>query len=365
MAGKDAMIARRKTRQIRIGPVAVGGGAPISVQSMTNTPTHDVDATAAQIRSLAAARCDIARVAVPDEKAARALPEILRQSPLPIVADIHFDYRLALAALEAGVAALRINPGNIGGRKRVETVVAAARERGTPIRIGVNAGSLERPLRTRVAAGGLSLAEAMVESALGHIRILEDLNFHDIKVSLKASDVVTTVEAYRRLATRCDYPFHVGVTEAGTIRTGTIKSAAGIGILLMDGLCDTIRVSLTGPVEEEVRVARRLLQAMGEREDEPVLVSCPTCGRVSIDVVGLAEKVEKMLESVREPLHVAVMGCEVNGPGEAREADLGIAGGGGKAIIFRKGKIVRRCGKSEILAVFKEELDGLLGRPHK
>lgn len=354
------MIPRRKTRCIHIGPIAVGGGAPISVQSMTNTLTQDVKATVGQIESLARVGCEIVRCAVVDEAAARALPEIVKESPLPVVADIHFDYRLALIALEAGVAALRINPGNIGARERVEAIVSSARERAVPIRIGVNGGSLERPLLARVHAGEIALPDAMVESAMGHIRILEDLNFFDIKVSLKASDVVTTVEAYRRLATRCDYPFHVGITEAGTIRTGTIKSAAGIGILLMDGLCDTIRVSLTGPVEEEVRVGRRLLQAMGERKDEPILVSCPTCGRVSIDLVTLAEGVEKVLEGVHVPIHVAVMGCEVNGPGEAREADIGIAGGGGKGMIFRKGKIVRRCEENDILNAFLKELEDLI-----
>jgi (E)-4-hydroxy-3-methylbut-2-enyl-diphosphate synthase len=351
---------------------------------MTKTPTTDVEATAAQIDSLARAGCDIVRVAVPSPEAAGALAEIVRRSPLPIVADVHFDHRLALAAVEAGAAGLRINPGNIGSREKVAAVAAAARERGVPIRVGVNAGSLEKPLRRRVEGGELSLSEAMVESALRHIRLVEDLDFREIKVSLKASDVVTTVEAYRLLAKRCDCPFHVGVTEAGTIRAGTIRSAAGIGILLMDGLCDTIRVSLTGPPEEEVRVARRLLQAMGERRNEPILISCPTCGRTSIDVVGLAEQVEAILERIHEPICVAVMGCEVNGPGEAREADLGIAGSGGGAprggrtrrrdargpcggrgVIFRKGEIVRRCAEREILKVFREELDSLLAQRGK
>ncbi|HUT24015.1 MAG TPA: flavodoxin-dependent (E)-4-hydroxy-3-methylbut-2-enyl-diphosphate synthase [Sumerlaeia bacterium] len=365
------MIERRTSRPVQIGPVTVGGGAPVSAQSMTKTPTDDIEATAAQIQSLARVGCEIVRVAVPNREAAGALAEIVRRSSLPIVADVHFDYRLALAALEAGVAGLRINPGNINSRERVAAVAAAARERGAPIRVGVNAGSLEKPLRRRVEGGELSLSEAMVESALGHIRLLEDLDFRDIKVSLKASDVVTTVEAYRLLATKCDCPFHVGVTEAGTIAAGTVRSAAGIGVLLMDGLCDTIRVSLTGPPEEEVRVARRLLQAMGERRDEPILISCPTCGRASIDVVALAEQVETMLESIHEPIRVAVMGCEVNGPGEARDADVGITGSGGrsprrgKGVIFRKGEIVRRCAQDEILKVFREELDSLLLRRGK
>jgi (E)-4-hydroxy-3-methylbut-2-enyl-diphosphate synthase len=355
-----AMIQRRATRQIHIGPVAVGGGAPVSVQSMCNTRTEDAAATLGQIQSLARVGCEIVRVAVPRMEAARALDEIVAESPLPVVADIHFDHRLALRALEAGVAALRINPGNIGSRERVEAVVRAARERRVPIRVGVNAGSLEKPLLERVESGAMPRHEAMVESALGHVRILEELDFQDIKISLKASDVVTTVLAYRLLAARCDYPLHVGITEAGTVRTGTIKSAAGIGILLMDGLCDTIRVSLTGPVEEEVRVGLRLLRAMGERRDAPVLVSCPTCGRTTIDVVDLAERVEEILDGVSEPIHVAVMGCEVNGPGEARDADIGVAGGGGRGMLFRNGEIVRRCDEADILKVFREELERLL-----
>lgn len=354
------MVLRRSTLSLRIGSVPVGGGAPVSVQSMTNTHTADVEATRAQVASLARAGCDIARVAVPNEEAARCLPAIVEESALPLVADIHFSHHLALLALEAGVHALRINPGNIGSREKVEAVCAAAAERGAPIRIGVNAGSLEKPLLAKVRAGELSRSEAMVASALGHAAILEALDFRDIKISMKASDVITTVEAYRQLAERCDYPFHVGITEAGTVRSGTIKSAAGIGILLMDGLCDTIRVSLTGPPEEEVWVARRLLQNMGERESEPVLISCPTCGRTTIDIIALAEQVEKMIEPVRHPIHVAVMGCEVNGPGEAREADLGVTGGGGRGIIFRKGEIVRRCEESEILGVFQEELHALV-----
>jgi len=354
------MPQRRQTRQIHIGPVAVGGGAPISVQSMTNTPTHDVEATSAQIRSLADAGCEIVRVAVPDARAAEALPAIVARSPLPVVADIHFDHTLALAALDAGVAALRINPGNLRRRENVQKVVRRARERAVPMRIGVNAGSLDHGLREQVEAGALTRAQAMVQSALGHIRILEELDFHDIKVSLKASDVVTTIEAYRLLARECDYPFHVGITEAGTVWSGTIKSAAGIGALVMDGLADTIRVSLTGPVEEEIRVGRAILSAMGERRDGPELISCPTCGRTTIDLVGLAGAVEKILASVREPIVVAVMGCEVNGPGEAREADIGIAGGAGRGIVFRKGAIVRRCAEPEILDVFREELQRLL-----
>lgn len=359
------MIKRRGTRAVQVGSVQVGGGAPISIQSMTNSPTADVAATLSQIEPLYQAGCEIIRLAVPDAVAAAVLPEIVRHCPMPLIADIHFDYRLALAALDAGVACLRINPGNIGKQDKVKAVVTAAAERKVPIRIGVNGGSLEKSLLERVHSGELTLAEAMTESALGHIRILEDLDFQDIKISLKASDVVTTVEAYRALAGRCDYPFHVGVTEAGTIKTGTIKSAAGIGILLMDGLCDTIRVSLTGSSLEEVRVARSLLRSMGERKDGPELISCPTCGRVSIDLFSLVDEVERMLENVRAPIRVAVMGCEVNGPGEAREADIGIAGGGGKGIIFRKGEIVLRCKESEILDAFRKELNVVLGDMEK
>lgn len=349
------MIQRRHTRQIQIGHVPVGGGAPISVQSMTNTPTEDADATVRQIAELEAVGCDVVRVAVAHEEAVRALPAVVREAAIPVVADVHFDYRLALAALESGVAGLRINPGNIGDRSRVEAVVRAARERGVPIRIGVNAGSLEKRLRERVALGEMTRADALAESAMGHVRILEELDFRDVKISMKASDVVTTVEAHRALAARCDYPFHVGVTEAGTAWSGTIKSAAGIGILLMDGLVDTLRVSLTAPPVEEVRVGRRILQALGERVDEPILVSCPTCGRTTIDLASLAEQIEKMIEPIREPLHVAVMGCEVNGPGEAREADLGIAGGKGEGLLFRRGEVVRKVPQAELADVLVGE----------
>jgi len=359
------MIRRRDTRPIQIGSVPVGGGAPVSIQSMTNTNTADVEATANQIESLAEIGCQIVRLAVPNAEAARVLPEIVNRSQIPIVADVHFDFRLALSAVEAGVACLRINPGNIGRPERVQAVVKAAGEKGIPIRIGVNAGSLEKPLRAKVDKGEMTRSNAMVESALGHIRILEELDFRDINVSMKASDVISTVEAYRLLAQRCEYPFHVGITESGTLSTGTIKSSAGIGILLMDGLCDTIRVSLTASPEEEVRVGLRLLQIMGERRDRPVLISCPTCGRTTIDVISLAEEVERLIEPIREPIHVAVMGCEVNGPGEAREADLGVAGGGGQGMIFRKGKIVRRCAEGEILKVFREELAKLLAERQK
>ncbi len=353
-------IERRQTRQLMIGDVPVGGLAPVAVQSMTSTPTSDAVATLAQMHSLAECHCDIVRVAVPDEAAAQALPKIVSGSPLPVVADIHFDYKLALAAIQAGCHGLRLNPGNIRRTDRVQEIVERAGENGIPIRIGVNGGSLSADWRSKVEDGELTLAEAMVESAMGHVRILEDLDFHDIKISLKASAVVPTVEAYRLMAERCDYPFHIGITEAGTVWSGTIKSAAGIGVLLMDGLCDTIRVSLTGPVEEEVRVARRLLSIFGLGVNGPELISCPTCGRRTIDLEHLAFEVEKRLEGITVPIRVAVMGCEVNGPGEAREADIGIAGGGGRGIIFRKGEIVRRCEEADILSVFSEELRSVL-----
>lgn len=359
------MIPRRQTRQIHIGPVPVGGGAPISIQSMTNTPTEDAAATAAQIDRLAEAGCQIIRVAVPGREAAAALPEIVRRSPLPVIADIHFDHKLALAALDAGVAGLRLNPGNIGNPAHVQAVVEAARRRAIPIRIGVNGGSLEKTLLEKVHAGQMTRAGALVESALGHVRVLEQLGFYDIKISLKASDILTTVAAYRALAARRDYPFHVGITEAGTVFTGTIKSAAGIGILLMDGLCDTIRVSLSGDPVNEVRVARSLLQAMGERPDEPAVISCPTCGRAHIDVAALAEKIEQRIAGIRAPLTLAVMGCEVNGPGEAREADLGVAGGASGGIFFRKGEIVARCPESEILREFEKQLALVLEEKQK
>ncbi len=353
-------IKRRETRLVNIGDVPVGGGAPVAVQSMTSTPTNDAKVTLAQIQSLADCHCDIVRVAVPDEVAAQALESIVAQSPLPVVADIHFDYKLALAAIAAGCHGLRLNPGNIRRTDRVREIVERAGEKSIPIRIGVNGGSLSPEWREKIEKGQTTLSEAMAESAMGHVRILEELDFHDIKISLKASDVVPTVEAYRLMAQRCDYPFHVGITEAGTVWSGTVKSAAGIGVLLMDGLCDTIRVSLTGPVEEEVRIARRLLSIFGLGANGPELISCPTCGRRTINLESLAMEVEKRLEGVTAPIRVAVMGCEVNGPGEAREADIGIAGGGGRGIIFRKGEIVRRCDEQDILAAFEKELQLLL-----
>jgi (E)-4-hydroxy-3-methylbut-2-enyl-diphosphate synthase len=337
-----------------IGSVQVGGGAPVVVQSMTKTPTADVAATVAQIEELAAEGCEIVRVAVPDREAAGALKEIKRRSPLPVVADIHFDHRLALAALEAGVDGLRLNPGNIGGKERVKAVVRAARERGVPIRIGVNAASLEKSLLSKY--GGVT-PEALVESALGHIRLLEDMDFTAIKVSVKSSSVPIMLAAYRLLATRVDYPFHIGVTEAGPLRSGSIRSAVGIGALLAEGLGDTVRVSLTAHPKHEVRVAFEILKALGLRKRGVELVSCPTCARCTVDLEPIAAEVEGRLEGLEVPLRVAVMGCAVNGPGEAREADVGVAVAAGSGVIFRRGRVVRRVPGHAILEELLQEID--------
>jgi len=342
----------RTTRQIHLGSVAIGGGAPISVQSMTNTDTRDAAATLAQIRRLAEAGCEIVRCAVPDLEAARALAAIRRECPLPLVADIHFDYKLALTALASGVDGLRLNPGNIGERWKVEEVVRACAERKVPIRIGVNGGSLEKELLEKY---GHPTAEAMVESALGHIRILEDLGYREIKVSLKASGIRRTVEAYRLLAGQVDYPLHIGITEAGTTWSGTVKSAVGLGTLLYEGLGDTLRVSLTGDPVEEVRVGWEILKSLELREHGPVFVSCPTCGRCQIDLIGVAEEVEQRLHDLPRKITVAVMGCVVNGPGEAREADVGIAGGKGQGLLFRKGEVVRKVPQEQLADALVEE----------
>lgn len=347
------MKPRRPTRPIFVGKVQVGGGAPVRVQSMTNTDTRNIPATVAQINALAAAGCEIIRVAVPDAEAAGALPAIRRAISIPLIADIHFDYRLALAAIKAGVDGLRINPGNIGGYDKVKEVVAAARERALSIRIGVNAGSLEKEL---LARHGRVTAAAMVESAMRHIGMLEALNFTAIKVSLKASDIPLMLEAYRLLASRNDYPLHVGVTEAGTVRYGTIKSAVGIGILLHEGIGDTIRVSLTGDPRHEIRVGYDILKSLGIRQRGVELIACPTCGRTQIDLVKIAGEVEEKLQHLDKPLKVAVMGCVVNGPGEAREADIGIAGGKGVGIIFRKGRLVRKVAEDRLVEELLREI---------
>ena len=348
---------RKKTRRIHIGAVPVGGGAPVSVQSMTNTKTTDTQATLAQIRALAAAGADVVRLAVPDVAAAENLGAIVRQSPVPLVADIHFDYRLALTAIRQGIAALRLNPGNIGGEEKVRAVVEAAKAAGVPIRIGVNAGSLDRELLRKY---GAPTAEALVESALQHVRILEAMDFRDMKISLKAHDVPLTLAAYRLMSERVEYPLHLGITEAGTPKSGIIKSAVGIGALLAEGIGDTIRVSLTGDPVVEVRVANEILKSLGLREYGPTLISCPTCGRTSIDLPAIAAEVEARLEGIREPLSVAVMGCVVNGPGEAREADVGIAGGKGEGLVFRKGEILRKVPEGALVAELFREIDALL-----
>lgn len=347
---------RSNTRQVRVGSLKIGGGAPIVVQSMTNTDTCDVRATLAQIRDLSRAGCELVRVAIPDRAAAAALPSLVRQSPVPLVADIHFDHRLALAALDAGIAKLRLNPGNIGSKEKVQAVVQAAKERSVPIRIGVNAGSIAQPL---LAKHGRTAA-AMVESALEHIAIFADLNFHDIVVSLKATDIALTVAAYEQLSKQVDYPLHLGITEAGTKWFGTIKSAAGLGALLSRGLGDTLRVSLTSDPVEEVKVAWAILTACGLRQRGPLFISCPTCGRTEIDLEGIATEVEKRLSDFPLPITIAVMGCIVNGPGEASHADLGITGGRGVGIIFRHGRVLRRVAEEELVDALVVEANKLL-----
>ena len=348
---------RRPTRQIHIGKVAIGGGAPISVQSMTNTKTTDTEATVAQIRALQAAGCDIVRLAVPDMEAARNLGNILRQVTVPLVDDIHFDYKLALEAIHQGIHALRLNPGNIGGEEKVKAVVEAAKEAGIPIRIGVNAGSLDKKILKKY--GGVT-PEALVESAMEHVRILEALDFHDMKISLKAHDVPLTIAAYRLMSQTVDYPLHLGITEAGTVNTGIIKSAVGIGALLAEGIGDTFRISLTGDPVVEVRVANEILKSLGLKEYGPTLVACPTCGRTSIDLPAIAAQVEEKLRDIEEPIEVAVMGCVVNGPGEARGADVGIAGGNGEGLIFRKGEIVRKVPEQDLVSELFQEIDQIL-----
>ena len=348
---------RRITRQLQLGSVFIGGDAPVSVQSMTNTRTDDAAATLRQIKELAAVGCDVIRCAVPDMPAAQALREIVAQSPIPVIADIHFDYKLALAAIDAGVNGLRLNPGNIGGREKVEAVVAAARIKNIPIRIGVNAGSLPKDLLEKY---GHPTAEALVEAAWRHIHILEELDYRNIKISLKAHDVPLTIAAYRLLAAQCDYPLHVGITEAGTVNSGIIKSAVGIGTLLAEGIGDTIRVSLTGDPVNEVKVAYNILKALGLREYGPTLISCPTCGRTRINLEKLALEVERRLNEIAEPITIAVMGCVVNGPGEAREADIGIAGGIGEGLLFRKGEIIKKVSEDKIVDELFDEIKKIL-----
>lgn len=344
---------RKLTRQVSVGSVPVGGGAAISVQSMTNTQTQDVASTISQIRQLTRAGCEIVRVAVPDMDAAFAIKEIVDGIDIPLIADIHFDYRLAIASAKSGASGLRINPGNIGAAHKVKKVVDCAQDYGIPIRIGVNAGSLEKEIQQQYG----NTATAMVESALNNIRILEDLGFERIKVSLKASDVARTVEAYRKLAALSDVPLHVGVTEAGGLYAGITKSAIGIGMLLAEGIGDTIRVSLTRDPVEEIRTAYEILRALGIRSRGPEIISCPTCGRCKIDLFSVAQEVENALLESCVPIKIAIMGCVVNGPGEAKEADIGIAGGEGTGMLFKKGKIIRKIDQKDLVTQLLKEVD--------
>ncbi len=342
------------TRQVNVGGVRIGGGAPIAIQSMSTFSPTDTARAAAQINALGAAGADIVRVAVPDKKAAEALQDLRALTEVPIVADIHFDYRLALTAMEAGVDGLRINPGNIGRRENVVKVVEMARQTGTPIRIGINAGSLPQDLLD--AAGGHPTAEGMVEGALRHVRILEEENFRDIVISVKSSDVPMMVRANRILAEQTEYPLHLGVTEAGTEYRGTVKSAIGIGALLLDGIGDTIRVSLTDDPLKEVRAAREILSSLGIQQYGPVLISCPTCGRTQVNLIHIAQEVEERLKEFKSPLRIAVMGCAVNGPGEAREADFGIACGKGSGLLFSKGQVLRSVPENELIDALLDEI---------
>ena len=348
------MRERHKTRTVRIGDVAIGGDNPIRIQSMCNTKTENVEATVAQIRALAAAGCEIIRVAVPNEEAASALKDIRRQIKLPLVADIHFDYRLALAAMENGADKIRINPGNIGEDWKLREVVNAAKERNIPIRVGVNSGSLEKEILKKY--GGVT-AKGIVESALEKVGRIEELNYENLVISIKSSDVLMCIKAHELLADKTDYPLHIGITEAGTLLRGTVKSAVGLGVILYEGIGDTIRVSLTGDPLEEIKAAREILKSLGLRKGGVEVVSCPTCGRTEIDLIGLANQVEGLVERYSDlDVRVAVMGCVVNGPGEAREADFGVAGGKGAGVLIRKGEVIRTMPESELLPALEAEL---------
>ncbi len=352
------MIPRRKTCQISIGPLKIGGDAPISIQSMTKTDTRDVRRTVHQIRRLEKVGCEIVRVAVVDEEAALAIAEIKKRIQIPIIADIHFHFRLALKAMESGADGIRLNPGNIGGRERLKTIVIHAKDRSIPIRIGVNAGSLEKDLLKRF---GGATAEAMVSSALRTIEWMEDLGFQQIKVSLKASDVLRTVEAYRLFSKTTDYPLHLGITEAGRGSGAIVKSSVGIGLLLSEGIGDTLRVSLTGDPVEEVRVGYEILRALKIRQHGVEIISCPTCGRCEVDLTSLVEKVEKDVQKISQPITIAIMGCVVNGPGEAKEADIGIAGGRRVGVLFKKGKIVKKIREKDFASVLLKEVHEMAG----
>lgn len=353
---------RTETRPVRVGNLIIGGNNHVYIQSMTTTKTHDVEATVAQILRLEEAGCQIVRVAVPDERAAKAIPDIKKRIHIPLVADIHFNYRLALLAMDGGVDKIRINPGNIGKRDKVEAVVEKAKKKGIPIRIGVNAGSLEKRILEKY---GYPTADGMVESALGHIKILEELGFHDIIVSMKASSVPLAIEAYEKAARAFRYPLHLGITESGPLFSGTVKSAAGLGVLLNEGIGNTIRISLSADPVEEVKVARELLKTFGLASNAATLISCPTCGRIEIDLIKIANEVEEYLQHIKAPIKVAVLGCAVNGPGEAREADIGIAGARGEGLLFRKGKIVRKVPEEMMVEELKKEIDILAEEYYK
>jgi (E)-4-hydroxy-3-methylbut-2-enyl-diphosphate synthase len=350
------MIIRRKTRQIKVGKVAVGGGSIISVQSMTNTDTKNVQQTVAQILRLQEAGCDIVRVAVLDLEAAAAIRAIQEKIVIPLIADIHFDYRLAVAAMESGADGIRINPGNLGGEEKIALVVAAAKQHRVPIRVGVNSGSIEKDLLKKYGYPTPENTAALIESAMRNVRLLERHGYDKIKISIKSSDVLTTINSYEQLSKTTDYPLHLGVTEAGGLIAGTVKSSVALGILLSQGIGDTFRISLTRDPVEEVRVGFELLRSLKIRERGPELISCPTCGRTRIDLFTLAEEVERFVQTMESPLKVAVMGCVVNGPGEARQADIGVAGGNGVGIIFKKGEIWRKVPEEKLLEIFLAEL---------
>ncbi|MBW2682041.1 MAG: flavodoxin-dependent (E)-4-hydroxy-3-methylbut-2-enyl-diphosphate synthase [Deltaproteobacteria bacterium] len=359
------MILRRQTRKILLGNMEVGGDSPISVQSMTNTDTRDADATVAQIHRLEDAGCEIVRVAVLDQKAAAAVRAIRDGISIPLIADIHFDARLAVAAMEQGVDGIRINPGNLGGERKVAKVVDAALHHKVPIRVGVNSGSIEKDLLKTYGYPTADNTDALIESAMRNVRLLEKYGFYDIKISIKSADVLTTVNGYSKLSKITDYPLHLGVTEAGGLIAGTVKSSVALGLLLSQGIGDTFRVSLTRDPVEEIRVGFELLRSLKIRERGPELISCPTCGRTRIDLFSLAEKVENYVQTMETPLKIAVMGCVVNGPGEAREADIGVAGGNGVGIIFKKGKVWKKVSENELMDVFMAELEKMEDEGHK
>jgi len=353
----ESLIKRRKTRKVMVGNVAIGGDSPISVQSMTNTKTYDVDSTVEQILALEEAGCEIIRTAVPDMKSAQAIDRIKSKINIPLVADVHFDYRLAIEAVKQGADGLRINPGNIGSKEKIQKVVEVVKEYNIPIRIGVNAGSLEKVLLEKYKK---PVPQALVESAIRHIKILEEMDFYDIVVSIKSSDVITCIKAYELLSQLTDYPLHLGITEAGTVFSGTIKSSVGLGILLYEGIGDTIRVSLTGNPIEEVKVGIQILQSLNLRRDYIDFVSCPTCGRTQINLIKIAQEVEERLKGVKKPLKVAVMGCVVNGPGEAREADIGIAGGRNSVALFKKGQVIKTVPEKDAVEELVKEIEKMI-----